>query len=207
MGWKIPWGSAKVDKSRRYRDVGTRSWPRWGRIGRIHKDRLRVTIISHREAISRIIKFLAGGEGWYDWERGLTGQVEGRCDQGFAFRQPLAWDLRRAVTHRTHLFLCSPLFRCCASFTRVWLFLFHRCITRPVPLWALGRPSPFRALSTLRQTPFTVASRLVDPSFYVVPCCPSFSARKIDVPRRNYTSSMTYFRGHIFTDILQMKLL
>lgn len=101
-GWKISQGSMTINHR------GTRrSWPCWR-----FRDRsrcLRVTIISHCEAISWIIKFLSGGEGR---------SFEGRWSEaGLAFRQPLVGDLRRAVTHRTRLcssFLLSPLV--CSSF-------------------------------------------------------------------------------------------
>lgn len=61
---------------------------------------MRITIISHRarEPISWIIKFLGRTEGGGEFESEPA---------GFAFRQPLARDLRRAVTHRTHLFVGS----------------------------------------------------------------------------------------------------
>lgn len=109
---------------------------------------------------------------------GTTGnEVRGRALRAdLAFRQPLARDLRRAVTHRAHLFLFCSLHRSRHGFVA--------CIVVSVPplhhgSGSTGGPrvvsSPFRALSTLRQIPFTLASRLVDPSFRVYPLALSFS--------------------------------
>lgn len=101
---------------------------------------------------------------------------------GFAFRQPLARDLRQAVTHRTHLFLCYSL----------RLSLSRAACLDPVEEASsvglfLSGPSlgPFRRFD---RTPFAVASRLVDPSFpRVHPVAFSFPRRKaLLLPRKFY---------------------
>lgn len=65
---------------------------------------------------------------------GTTGnEVRGRALRAdLAFRQPLARDLRRAVTHRAHLFLFCSLHRSRHGFERISLSPFRRCITGPV---------------------------------------------------------------------------
>lgn len=79
---------------------------------------------------------------------------------GFAFRQPLARDLHRAVTHRTHLFVLLSL--------SLALAITMRERRRPSSLTERGPPP------VLRQTPFTVATRLVDPSFGAYPSVSRF---------------------------------
>lgn len=82
---------------------------------------------------------------------GTTGRrfVRGRALRAdLAFRQPLDRDLRRAVTHRAHLFLFCSLHRSRHGFERISLSPFRRCITGPVLRWARGRivslSGPFR---------------------------------------------------------------
>lgn len=59
--------------------------------------------------ISWIIKFLGPATGKGKERRGERGPERASQPAGFAFRQPLARDLRRAVTHRTHLFVLLSL--------------------------------------------------------------------------------------------------
>lgn len=75
-----------------------------------------ITIISHRARapLVGLLNFSVAPRGWGRKEGKERGPRRASESADFAFRQPLARDLHRAVTHRTHLFVLFSLPHSCS---------------------------------------------------------------------------------------------